>query len=184
MSVKVFPLLLLAGSAATLIATMNRANAALPPDTVIDGVSLQAWSSDVDTLARTAWAENRAGGWLGMQSVCNAVMNRVAVAANNGGYWWGNTVTDICLKHSGNVYQFDCWRAGTANNAALQAVTTSDQQFRDALELATRAVAGNLPDITRGATHYYAPGVISEPYWARGQQALADIQGQLFYAVA
>lgn len=185
MSGKVFPLLLLAGSAATLIASMQRANAALPPDTNVNGVSLQNWSQDVDALARTIWGEARGEGWTGMQAVANVVMNRVGVSISSGGYWWGNTVRDICQRRSGNVYQFDAWNTNGPNYAQMMAATISTPGFSDALELATRAVAGNLPDITRGATNYYAPaGVLSVPAWARGQVAIAEIGGHVFYRVA
>lgn len=192
---KAFPLLLVAGAAAALIASAVKAQAAMSPgdagaplpDMTAGGVDIQSWSADVDTLARTIWGENRGGGWNGMQSVANVIMNRAAIAAQHGGYWWGNSITEICLKHQGNTYQFSAWSPSDPNYGPMNSVMPSDSQFSDALQIATMATAGQLPDLTRGATNYYAPDAMPNgvaPAWARGQTALADIAGQLFFAVA
>lgn len=189
---RVAPLLVMAGAAAALIASMRAANASLGTDATPqidsvtpDGVSVAQWSEDIDTLARTAWAENRGGGSLGMQSVINVILNRLAYSESTPGRdWWGNTIQEICKMRSGSVYQFSCWNPADPNYSQMVRVDVTDSAFNTALQLATMALAGQLPDITHGSTHYYAPAVVPEPFWARGQQARADIAGQLFYAVA
>jgi hypothetical protein len=189
--VKPVPLILMAGAAAYLLASKN-AQAALPssstdvsPSTIIGGFSVQGWSQDVDTLARTIWGEARGDGWNGMQAVANVVMNRLSVAnAYADGYWWGNSVQQICTMRSGNTYQFDVWNPSDPNYSQIIAVTPADPDFANALQIATMALAGTLGDITNGATNYYAPaGVLAAPYWTAGLQPVATIGGQLFYQV-
>ena len=86
----------------------------------------------VDVLARTAWGENRGGGQDGMQSVINAVMNRVAHPG-----WWGNSALSVCLMRE----QFSCWLPSDTNRAQLLAVTTDDPQYLVALGLAKKALS-------------------------------------------
>ena len=71
-------------------------------------------TGDIRILAQTIWGENRGGGYLGMQSVCNAIMNRVKI-----GGWWGSTVMGVCLK----PYQFSCWLRSDPNFPKLESIT-------------------------------------------------------------
>ena len=57
---------------------------------------------DADILARTIWGEARGEGKGGMEAVALVVLNRLDVSNQKGGYWWGNTLLDICRK----PYQF------------------------------------------------------------------------------
>jgi len=116
----------------------------------------------VDILARTIWGEARGEGPDGMAAVACVVMNRLAVAAaDSQPYWWGATVVQICQK----PFQFSCWNADDPNRDKLLAVTDADPQFRQALDIATTAVTGGLPDSTNEATHYVVAGV--NPAWLR-----------------
>lgn len=132
---------------------------------------------EVDTLARTIWGEARGEGYAGMEAVASVVMNRFKVSRAKGKFWWGNTVKEICLK----PWQFSCWNPTDANSRRVRQVTEADSAFRQALEIAQRAVAGQLVDRTRGATHYYAYKVISAPSWARELTLTAQIGGHKFY---
>lgn len=111
-------------------------------------------NSEADVLARTIWGEARGEGYAGMQAVANVIMNRV----KRGG-WYGLTVTEVCKK----PYQFSCWNVNDVNYAKIQNVTTDNNQFLQALDIARQAVAGTLPDITSGATEYHATSI--EPAW-------------------
>lgn len=134
-----------------------------------------------DVLARTVWGEARGEGVQGMQAVANVVMNRVAVAAGfkskGGGFWWGNDVIAVCQK----PYQFSCWNKDDPNFAKVQGVDGSDLNFATAMRMAARAVAGVLDDITNGATHYHAVGIL--PGWAKGQKPVAVIGRHVFYRI-
>jgi spore germination cell wall hydrolase CwlJ-like protein len=132
----------------------------------------------IDTLARTIWGEARGEGSLGMQAVANVVMNRVAFAQARGGYWWGDDVTEVCLK----PWQFSVWNPGDPNRELLERVTADDSPiFVEAVRLATYAVDGQLDDVTGGATHYHTPAV--SPNWisAPGAIRLASIGNHNFY---
>jgi N-acetylmuramoyl-L-alanine amidase len=132
---------------------------------------------NADVLARTLWGEARGEGVPGMQAVANVVMNRVAVAAEKGGYWWGNGVVGVCQK----PYQFSCWNKNDPNFAKVQGVDVSDLTFTTAMRMGARAVAGVLTDITHGATHYHAVGV--SPSWAKGRTPVVTIGRHVFYRI-
>lgn len=126
----------------------------------------------IDTVARNAWGEARGCGELGMQAVINVIVNR----ADNPS-WWGNSLVSVCLK----PYQFSCRNQGDPNRAKLLAVTTADPDFKIALALATKAVAGTLEDLTHGADSYYALSMTSPPTWAAtGLRTYTD-QWHAFY---
>lgn len=124
----------------------------------------------IDTLARTIWAEARGEGKAGMEAVAAVILNRVAKPC-----WWGRTIVTVCLK----PWQFSCWNQDDPNRAKLLSVGKEDAAFRIALEIAERAVDGQLPDSTGGATHYHTASV--SPSWARGQVPIKTIGNHLFY---
>lgn len=128
----------------------------------------------IDTLARTAWGEARGEGTKGMQAVCNVVMNRV----KRGG-WYGTTPAEVCRKQN----QFSCWNSNDPNLPKLLAVDETNEQFKQAKQLATLAVQGVLQDITGGATNYLALGSLSNvPSWASKMTKTAQIGAHTFYA--
>lgn len=128
--------------------------------------------SDVQILARTAYGENRGGGSQGMQSVLNVIMNRAKKPR-----WWGKTPREVCLK----PYQFSCWLKTDPNLATIRTVTEATPLFSVAVALATKALAGELEDITKGATYYYAKSMKKPPAWAEGKTPCAVIASQLFF---
>lgn len=151
----------------------------------IPEITIQAHSKDADTLARTAWGEARNQGAAGMQAVMNSVMNRRAISARTiAPDWWGETITEICIKSvekSGRLYfQYAAWDPTGPNRAHMMAVTPDDTMFAVALDLALRAVRGELPDITGGATHYYA-NYIPAPAWTEGATQTAQYGRHLFF---
>ena len=60
---------------------------------------------EVDVLARTIWGEARGEGKEGMEAVASVILNRTEIAKRLDGYWWGNTIIQVCQK----PYQFSCW---------------------------------------------------------------------------
>jgi len=135
---------------------------------------------DLYTLARTIWGEARSEGYQGMVAVANVIMNRYAQARDSIGKarQFGSTVADICQK----PYQFSAWNANDPNLNRMLNVTQSNQQFAQALSIAAKALAGNLPDITNGADHYHTGGV--SPSWSRGRQTVAKIGSHKFFYLA
>lgn len=130
---------------------------------------------EVDVLARTIFGEARNEGATGMEAVACVILNRVKIARKMGGYWWGNTIIDVCQK----PFQFSCWNKDDPNLKRIQEVTGKDIHFATCLRIARRAVIGTLRDTTGAATHYHADYV--SPYWAEGQKPVTTIGRHIFY---
>lgn len=126
---------------------------------------------DIDNLARTVWGEARGDGREGMQAVANVVMNRVRA-----GKWFSGTVSAVVRM----PWQFSIWNAGDPNRAKIEAANENTPGFLDAVEISARAMRGDLPDITNGATHYHAV-TIQPPDWTQGATETARIGGHVFY---
>lgn len=131
----------------------------------------------IDVMARTLWGEARGEGKLGMECVAMVILNRVRVADDKGGFWWGRDVFGVCQK----PYQFSCWNKDDPNRPKLLAVTKADIGFTLALSIAERAMNGRLNDITMGATHYHTRGI--KPFWSKGQSPCALIGAHVFYRI-
>lgn len=130
--------------------------------------------NQIDVLARTLWGEARGEGYSGMQAVANVIMNRV----KRGG-WYGLTPAEVCKK----PYQFSCWLKSDPNYQKLTTVTTSDRLFKQAVDIATAAVNGTLPDITGGATEYHTKAIT--PKWDYSKLTkTASIGQHVFYKSA
>lgn len=128
-----------------------------------------------DVLARTIWGEARGEGRQGMEAVAAVVMNRLAVAREKGGYWWGHDIIRICQK----PYQFSCWNKTDPNYTLVSAVDDIDPVFATARRIARRAINGVLVDPVNGATHYHAAGI--SPDWSLREKPVAVIGRHIFY---
>jgi N-acetylmuramoyl-L-alanine amidase len=136
--------------------------------------------TDIDTLARTIWAEARGEGVAGMEAVAAVIMNRVNLDLGKDGKpdWWGEGVESVCRK----PWQFSCWNEDDPNLGKLIMVKASeDGWFAHAVEIAKRAIAGELVDRTGGATHYCTKAVADRTAWAKGRAPVADIGRHLFF---
>jgi len=135
-------------------------------------------------LALTMWRENRGGGVAGMQSVGNVILNRAAKR--------GTSVWAVCTAR----LQFSSLTAPGDPELTLWPAD-SDPSWATALDLASRAAAGVLEDITHGAVLYYAPRAIRtdktytlpdgtivpfpKPWNPVVVEYLCEIAGQLFF---
>ena len=146
-------------------------NDVLMMETVADPQELPV----AEVLARTLYGEARGEGLPGIEAVACVILNRVAFAKARGRYWWGSTVSQVCLKPG----QFSCWNANDPNRKKLLAINPRDPASRLCKRIARRAMVGDLRDTTDGATHYHTDAV--DPYWARGQVPVAEIGNHLFY---
>lgn len=138
---------------------------------------------EIDVLARTLWGEARGEGKAGMEAVAAVILNRVEIAKNLRGYWWGNNVIQVCQK----PFQFSCWNKSDPNFKKLIAVNeTDDIYFATALRVARRALLGFIKDPTYGATHYHARNLAPAdiPAWAKGKKPTAVIGRHIFYHVS
>lgn len=132
--------------------------ARLPPPLSQPATEVGTSSTVVEIVARTLWGEARSQGETGMHAVCNVIQNR----AKNPG-WWGKDLRSVCLAPE----QFSCWNASDPEAAKMRG-PIDDAAFALATTIAKKAVAETLPDITRGADHYFAE-TIATPSWAYGR---------------
>jgi spore germination cell wall hydrolase CwlJ-like protein len=124
----------------------------------------------IDLLARTLWGEARGEDMAGLEAVAAVIINRTK---RGPGYWWGSTIEEVCQS----PFQFSCWNKSDPNRVQLLAVTVADPAFAKCLEVARRAVNGQLADTTSGATHYHTSMV--NPAWKT--RPCAVIGNHLFY---
>lgn len=131
---------------------------------------------EADVMARTLWGEARGEGVDGMQAVANVILNRVKIAQEKGGYWWGDDVISICQK----PFQFSCWNKSDVNFIRLQKVDQKDIHFTTALRISRRALHCGIIDNTHGATHYHSR-FIDAPHWTKDVPPRAKIKNHIFY---
>lgn len=133
-------------------------------------------NSDLYVLTATLWMEARGEGEEGIHAVCNVIINRYRrhtwYSHINGVYSIANT----CRK----PYQFSCWNAGDQCDTRLPDANTDSPIWALCEQIAERAIEGDLPDITDGATHYYADS-IKRPAWADHMTYLCGKGHHLFY---
>ncbi len=160
---------------------------AMPSNNTPKGYPSWVSGNDVDVIAKTIWGEARSEGERGMQAVANVIRNRW-LKANRGSKrvtWWGTTWRGICQKQQNGTYQFTCWSPRDPNRAKMDAqrLNNGDALFSKAVLIAQRCIAGDLPDLTNGADHYYATW-IKKPYWAEGETVIAAVGSHRFYDLA
>lgn len=124
--------------------------------------------ADEFILALTCWRENRGGGYEGMQSVANVVLNRARKR--------GDSPYEECIR----PWQFSSITAKGDPELILWPAL-SDPQWKLAQNIAQDAANGSLDDITGGATFYYALSIAHPPSWASAMQKTVEIQGQVFF---
>lgn len=132
---------------------------------------------DRDLVIRAALAEAGGSGPSGMVAVAHVVKNRLSHGK------FGNSAKEIVLAPN-QFEPFNHW--GTGKNNDPKRFDPRSQEYRRVGELVDSVFSGELPDLTSGATHFYAPDLQAKlgrkvPNWAKGKE-LASIGGHLFYA--
>lgn len=123
-----------------------------------------------EILARTIFGEARGELHGGRVAVANVIMNRVGKPR-----WWGTTVDEVCKKPK----QFSCWNSSDPNLIPMQRATTDNPVYRECIEIAEQAMAGELVDLTFESTHYHHVNI--KPIWAKGKRAIIQIGDHLFF---
>ena len=130
-------------------------------------------------VAATLWGEARGEGTNGMQAVMNIIMNRA-----HGDF---SKAREVALKRK----QFSVWN-GVKNPEEISLQMARDSRnkklkdipsYIEALELVDKAMRGDLPDITGGATHYFNPHKVLPP-WAKEMVKTVSIGNHDFYKVS
>ena len=128
-----------------------------------------SWSKDV--AIRTVWMEARGEGQDGMRAVAHVLVNRLKDGR------WGNTLAQVCQASA----QFSCWSTRDPNLHACNLQPEDLPLFVQIGEWLDAALAGEEPDPTYGATHYYATSMINPPYWTATAKLTVVINHHRFY---
>ena len=104
----------------------------------------------VDIMARLIWGEAEGEGATGMQAVGNVVMNRVDADSK-----YGADAQDIIMEQNQFSSISDPKRLEAMMNLSLD-----NPEYIQALEISKKFLAGELEDITNGATHFYNPKIV------------------------
>jgi N-acetylmuramoyl-L-alanine amidase len=132
--------------------------------------AVNATDRDLDTLARTIWAEARGEAHEGRVAVAWVIRHR---AERSG---WPAAVADVCRQ----PWQFSCWNRNDPNLAKLEALSIDDPLYRECHEVGRAVLAGEVDDPTGGADHYFAD-YIRPPDWAERMTFTTKIGRHLFY---
>lgn len=125
-------------------------------------------SRDMEVLAKTIFGEARGESEEGQTAVACCIINRFKAKK----WFSGQTIAETCLK----PWQFSCWNKNDPNRRKLDCLSFSVySKYFSIIEKAEGK------DITNGATHYYAPAVVSCPKWAKGKEPCAKIGNHLFF---
>lgn len=133
---------------------------------------------DVQILARTIYGEARGeyhhmeGGLASLIAVSNVVMNRYKTQK-----WFGKTIQEICHRPA----QFSCWNKGDPNRNILLQAKIDDPIFRICMEVSTKALGDQWPDLTKGSDHYHAANLKIFPPWTQGCKPRIRLANHLFY---
>jgi len=133
--------------------------------------------TELEIFAKTLYGEARGESLSGIEAIANVILNRVKHAQKIGRFWWGKTIEEVCLK----PFQFSCWNPRDPNYEILKTNLENNKVYQMCVRVAKRAIAGFLPDQTKGATHYHTKSV--HPYWAHAAVPSAEIGHHVFYAL-
>lgn len=124
---------------------------------------------DLHILALTVWGEARGESKKGQQAVAEVILNRAKDSR------WPNAVADVCRQR----WQFSAWNPDDPNRVKMEYLSLSDITLRRAYRAALDAMEG--AGIARNANHYFAPGTIAMPGWAKDMELVAEIGRHQFY---
>ena len=127
---------------------------------------------DIDYGWRTIKMEAANQGFQGMLAVAWVIRNRMEFRA---GDRWA-TLAQTCL----DWLQFSGWREQDATFKPTLSADLDDIGLQCLRALVTALTQSKSDDPTKGARHYFNPGVVN-PDWARGKTPCAKIGDHWFY---
>ena len=119
-------------------------------------------------LAVCMYGEAASESYLGKFAVGCVVRNRVLTPG-----WWGDSYRRVILA----PWQFSCFNEGAPTLKMMRA--PKGDAWADCLK-AAQAILDGEPDVTAGATHYFAE-YIKKPEWANRMVKTAKIGRHEFY---
>ncbi len=135
-------------------------------------IELDDLSNDHIVLAKTLWGEARGEGEAGQIAVAAVILNRLR---QNKVQRFGGTIAEVCQK----PLQFSCWNVDDPNLGKMNNLTTSDRDYAACLNVARRAIAGELVDPTNSSDHYHHTNITAS--WSNGHTPAKTIGHHNFY---
>jgi Cell Wall Hydrolase len=131
-------------------------------------------AQDRDAAIRTVLGEAGDQGHAGMAGVAHVIKNRVTAG-------YAPDVSGVVFQRG----QFEPWM-NPQTAASLRAVKTDSPQYQAAGQVVDGVFGGAIPDVTKGATHFYAPQLQhdlgrNDPAWSQSFPMTAQIGGHAFY---
>ena len=122
----------------------------------------------VDILARVIWGEAEGEGAEGMQAVGNVILNRANIKDKN--------IPEVMFRKD----QFSAIGDKDRFNSMIN-LSPDNPQYIQALEISKKLLAGELDDITNGATHFYNPNTANmELDWIKQYPVVTTIGNHTF----
>jgi len=117
-----------------------------------------------DIIVRTVLGEAAGESPEGRAAVIHVILNRARSDRFPG------TPAEVATQGSdGRFAQFSAWNdAGSGGNSIPRTATPDDPSYREVDALLGQVLAGDIPDPTGGAVHYYSPAGMPggrQPYW-------------------
>lgn len=123
-----------------------------------------------DIVAMTLFGEAKPHDTTDLQAIANVIMNRAALPN------WSSDPAKVCLQ----LHQFSCWNKNDPNRSRIQdGLFQNSLWFKQCYEMAGRAIAHELVDITERSTHYHTPSVT--PRWSHNKTPVKTTGGHLFF---
>ncbi len=88
---------------------------------------------------------------------------------------YSNNYREVCQQR----FQFSCWNQNDPNRSQMERLSRADLQ--GILKIVDDVIENRVEDPTSGSTHYYAPGKIPKPNWAKGKDPIAKIGNHDFF---
>lgn len=107
----------------------------------------QLTNYDRDAMIRTIYGEAGREGDTGQAAVAHVIMNRVVDPR------WGDNPAEVSLQ----LKQFSAWNSGTGGNNLPTDLEEGSAAYERIGRIVDAVAAGQIPDVTGGATHYYSP---------------------------
>lgn len=107
-------------------------------------------------------------------AVAYTAINRI----NDNKKWNGENLKEVILK----PYQYSCFNEAF-NKKLKNPLNYNKKEFLRCLKLSEEILSGKYKDPTNGATHYYNPSTVKEPFWAKKTEKIGKIKNSrhLFY---
>lgn len=133
--------------------------------------SAELTQKELNLLAYTLLGEAAGEGREGMEAVMWTIRNRA-----ESGRYPDNPAAVATQKDSRGVHQYSAWNTKkSGGNAPKSRFSTSSPEFKEALEVAQRVMAGEVQDPTGGATHFYAEGS-PKPNWFEAEGPAGEVK--------